>query len=163
MCDSRGGSLVPSGVYLRGWGRVGKKKQRLIIDASHLAGDYDSLSRTDDRAMKARQGEALAAEAKNIQINSKIAEHAVATLPSVHTMLHNSYSIIDSELRRLGRQSQRCGLDRTETGQFEKYAHSLVRLVKMESEVRDNSALDAMSDKELTEQVLKKLKESTDE
>lgn len=125
--------------------------------------DYGSLSRTDSRAAKVQRGEDLAAEAKNIQINSKIAEHAIATLPSVHTMLHNSYAIIDSELRRLGRQSHRGGLDRTETGQFEKYASSLVRLVKMEHEVRDNSSLDAMSDKELTEEVVKKLKESVSE
>ena len=141
---------------------MGKKPTRRVMDASHLSVDYESLSRTDSRAVKAQRGEDLAAEAKNIAINSRIAEQAIATLPSVHTMLHNSYAIIDTEIRRLGRQSHRGGLDRADTAQFEKYAASLVRLVKMEHEVRDNSSLDAMSDKELTEEVVKKLQESTD-
>ena len=135
-------------------------KTRIVMDTANRDEDAGKLPVVGRRSVQVRK--AATAETKDLPINDKIGDHAVATLPSVHTMLHNAYAIIDMELRRLGRRSQIGGLDRGETNQFEKYAQSLAKLVKMEAAVRDNSSLDAMSDKELTEQVLKKLKESMD-
>lgn len=130
--------------------------KKYIMNASHTQMDYDSLDSRGTKALVAAQGEALAAEAKNISINSKAKEIALPFLPSVHTMLTNAYSVIDMEVRRLGRAAQ-VGLDRSETLQFEKYVTSLVRLANLENNIRDTSELEAMSDKNLEEAVKKAL------
>ena len=127
-----------------------------IMKASHTQMDYASLDSQGTKALVASQGEALAAEAKNISINSKAKEIALPFLPSVHTMLTNAYSVIDMEVRRLGREAH-MGLDRSDTLQFEKYVTSLVRLANLENNIRDTSELEAMSDKNLEEAVKKAL------
>ena len=133
-----------------------------IMKASHTPMDYASLDSQGTKALVASQGEALAAEAKHIAINSKAEDMALPFLPSVHTMLTNAYSVIDTEIRRLGRLAHH-GLDRPETLQFEKYVTSLVRLANLENNIRDTSELEAMSDKNLKEAVKKALERGEEE
>lgn len=134
------------------------KSKRRVMDAAHLQVDYDSLSKTETRGLVASQGAELAAEARSIDINRNIQQVDVVMLPSVHRMVNNAYSVIDSELRRLQRESASGGLSKTDTTQFERYASSLVRLVNMERSVRNDSEVDAMSDEELTKKVVAKLR-----
>lgn len=129
------------------------------MKAGHTKIDYSSLDNQGSKGLIAAQGEILASEAKSIQINTKAKEIALPHLPSVHTMLTNSYAIIDTELRNLGRRSIH-GLDKSETIQFEKYVSSLVRLANLENNIRDTSELEAMSDKHLEEAVKKALQRS---
>ena len=102
-------------------------------------------------------GEVLAKAAKTVHIAPRREVITVETMPSVHAMLHNAYSVIDVELRRLGREAQMAGLSKTETTQFERYAAAMVKLVGLEHDIRDNSELDAMSDEALTDAVVTRL------
>ena len=126
------------------------------MKAAHTKIDYGSLDEMGTKALIARQGEELAAEASGIEINSRAREMALPYLPSVHAMLTNAYTVIDSEVRRLGRDAQ-YGLDKGQTAQFEKYVSSLVKLANLEHNIRDTSDLEAMSDSSLTEAVRKAL------
>lgn len=132
------------------------------MKAGHTRIDYASLDNQGSKGLIASQGEALASEAANIEINSKAKEISIPFLPSVHTMLTNAYSVIDSELRRLGRDAT-YGLDKSDTIQFEKYVSSLVRLANLEHNIRDTSELEAMSDKNLEEAVKRALKNKSEE
>lgn len=102
-------------------------------------------------------GEVLARAAKTVHIAPRREIITVETMPSVHAMLHNAYSVIDVELRRLGRVAQLEGLSKTETNQFERYAAAMCKLVGLEHDIRDNSELDAMSDEALTDAVVTRL------
>jgi hypothetical protein len=98
--------------------------------------------------------ESLVKDAKEnpLEFGNKVAGTISATLlPSVYGMLHNSYSVIDTEIRRLARMAKHAGLDKAGTQQFEKYTAALVRLVNMHHTVRDNSQLEALPDSKLLE------------
>jgi hypothetical protein len=153
-----GAGVFSDGIRALVWGAEMSKPKRRVMDAAHLQVDYGSLSKTETRGLVATQGAELVAEARAIDVNRDLQHIDVVMLPSVHRMVNNAYSVIDSELRRLQRESMAGGLSKTDTTQFERYAASLVRLVNMERSVRNDSDVDAMSDEELTKKVLAKLR-----
>ena len=132
-------------------------KRRRVMDAS-LDVEYTSSSDKGHSALVTKQRKALAEESPSMVINDNLKGVDVVFLPSVHRMVNNSYSVIESEVRRLLRESSRGnGLDKSQTAQFERYVSSLVRLANLERSVRDDSEVEAMSDEELTTKVIEKL------
>ena len=77
------------------------------MKAGHTQIDYASLDNQGSKGLIASQGEALASEAANIEINSKAKDMSLPFLPSVHTMLTNAYSVIDLWLGEIRHHSVR--------------------------------------------------------
>lgn len=138
-------------------------KKRRVMDAS-LDVAYTSLSGDEHSAIATRERASLLAEADSMEVNAQLSSVDVSFLPSVHRMVNSAYSVIDVELRRLLREANRGtgGLDKSETGQFERYTSSLVRLVNLERQVKDDSEVEAMGDEELTKRVIEKLQGRND-
>lgn len=136
--------------------------KRRIMDAS-LAVEYRGTSSKSHESLAEGQREDLAKESELMTVNENIALVDAQFLPSVHRMVNDAYSIIDMELRRLGRTAgSRGGLDKVQTGQFERYTAALVKLVNVGKVISDGSEVDAMSDEELTKRVAEKLLKGRD-
>ena len=131
--------------------------KRRIMDAS-LDVEYRAAGSKGHSSVVAAQEAALAKEAELMTLNENLSAVVVPFLPSVHRMINDAYSVIDVELRRLGHEAaNRGGLDKVQTGQFERYTAALVKLVNVGRLIADGSEVDAMSDEELTRRVTEKL------
>ena len=132
-------------------------KQRRVMDAS-LDVEYRGTSPKSHDALTAGQRADLSKEVESMTINDRVASIDATFLPSVHRMVNDAYSIIDTELRGLHRTaSGRGGLDKVQTGQFERYVAALVKLVNIDKMVSDGSEVDAMGDEELKKKVIETL------
>ena len=93
--------------------------------------------------------ESLAREGKEVAINRDLAAN-VQFIPGIQALINSSYHIIDSELLNLRRQAQAyTGLDASESKRFGLAVNSLVKLASLEHELREQNALETLSDEQL--------------
>jgi hypothetical protein len=104
----------------------------------------------DNEALEKVRGE-LRHEARRIKINDKLAmEGAASIVPDVHSLVSNAYFIIDSELRTLRQVSSTSyGLDKNQAANFASIVRSIQTLSNVESQLKDQNALEALPDDEL--------------
>ena len=87
-----------------------------IFDAKKLAVKYDEAltskpSKFARKEILAQADELIAAEGATVEVNkTAISQLDVSFLPSLHGIMTNTYSVIDSEVRRLMRSSQSSNL-----------------------------------------------------
>ena len=86
-------------------------------DAKKLAVKYDEAltsepSKFARKEILDRADELIAEEGATVEINQATPSNLVVSLlPSLHGIMTNTYSVIDSEIRRLLRSSGQSGLD----------------------------------------------------
>tara|TARA_R100000388_G_C7223386_1_gene150315 strand:- start:131 stop:619 length:489 start_codon:yes stop_codon:yes gene_type:complete len=106
-----------------------------------------SLAEANERA-----DEALAREGKDVAINRDLTAHAVQFVPAIQTLINSSYHILDAELLNLKRQAHSyAGLDPSESKRFGLAVASLVKLAALENDLRQQNALDTLTDEQLKE------------
>ena len=107
------------------------------------------LSRREDNIASE---ESLEARGVLTSVNSSIAQQAdIRILPSVHTIVSNAYVTIANEVQRLAFRSGLSPLSSSEARTFEKMTISLARLVGVEQDIKEESALSGISDEALLE------------
>ena len=84
-------------------------------------------------------------------INTNIAERAdIRILPSIHTIVSNSYVTIANEIQRLSLRSGNSPLSSSEVRTFERLTSALARLVSVEQDIKEESGgLAGISDADL--------------
>tara|TARA_R100001480_G_scaffold18128_3_gene27469 strand:- start:2020 stop:2418 length:399 start_codon:yes stop_codon:yes gene_type:complete len=91
----------------------------------------------------------LELEGKEVEINKEISKVEVSLLPSLHSMMSSSYSIIDEELHRLRGRAKVRGLDALDGKNFALLTNSLVKLANLEMNIRDQSELETLDDEKI--------------
>ena len=91
----------------------------------------------------------LEIEGKEVEINKEISKVEVSLLPSLHSMMSSSYSIIDEELHRLRGRAKVRGLDALDGKNFALLTNSLVKLANLEMNIRDQSELETLDDEKI--------------
>tara|TARA_R110002110_G_scaffold393686_1_gene607502 strand:- start:22 stop:459 length:438 start_codon:yes stop_codon:yes gene_type:complete len=96
--------------------------------------------------------ESLEARGSLASVNSSLAAKAdIRILPSVHTIVSNAYVVIANEVQRLSFRSSMSPLSSSEARTFEKMTTALARLVGVEQDIKEESALSGISDEALLE------------
>jgi hypothetical protein len=91
----------------------------------------------------------LELEGKEVEINKEISKVEVSLLPSLHSMMSSSYSIIDEELHRLRGRAKVRGLDALDGKNFALRTNSLVKLANLEMNIREQSELETLDDEKI--------------
>ena len=91
----------------------------------------------------------LELEGKEVEINKEISKVEVSLLPSLHSMMSSSYSIIDEELHRLRGRAKVRGLDALDGKNFALLTNSLGKLANLEMNIRDQSELETLDDEKI--------------
>tara|TARA_Y100001951_G_scaffold99314_1_gene101162 strand:- start:548 stop:946 length:399 start_codon:yes stop_codon:yes gene_type:complete len=91
----------------------------------------------------------LEIEGKEVEINKEISKVEVSLLPSLHSMMSSSYSIIDEELHRLRGRAKVRGLDALDGKNFALLTNSLVKLANLEMNIREQSELETLDDEKI--------------
>ena len=91
----------------------------------------------------------LELEGKEVEINKEISKIEVSLLPSLHSMMSSSYSIIDEELHRLRGRAKVRGLDALDGKNFALLTNSLVKLANLEMNIREQSELETLDDEKI--------------
>jgi len=91
----------------------------------------------------------LELEGKEVEINKEISKVEVSLLPSLHSMMSSSYSIIDEELHRLRGRAKVRGLDALDGKNFALLTNSLVKLANLEMNIREQSELETLDDEKI--------------
>ena len=91
----------------------------------------------------------LEIEGKEVEINREISKVEVSLLPSLHSMMSSSYSIIDEELHRLRGRAKVRGLDALDGKNFALLTNSLVKLANLEMNIREQSELETLDDEKI--------------
>ena len=148
-------------------GQVAKK----IFDAKKLAVKYDEAltskpSKFARKEILEQADELIAAEGATVEVNREAVQQLdVAYLPSLHGIMTNTYSVIDSEVRRLMRASVSSGLDNFQSRHLGTLTRSLCQLAQLEMGIREQNELEYMPDdklQELADRAFKKLKTNLD-
>ena len=140
-----------------------------IFDAKKLAVKYDEAltskpSKFARKEILQQADELIEAEGTTGEVNkSAISQLDVAYLPSLHGIMTNTYSVIDSEIRRLMRASASSGLDNFQSRHLGTLTRSLCQLAQLEMGIREQNELEYMPDdklQELADVAFKKLKKN---
>ena len=138
-----------------------------IFDAKKLAVKYDEAltskpSKFARKEILQQADELIEAEGTTVEVNRSAASQLDVTfLPSLHGIMTNTYSLIDSEMRRLLRSSASSGLDNFQSRHFAALTRSLCQLAQLEMGVREQNELEYMPDdklQDLADKAFKKLK-----
>ena len=142
-----------------------------IFDAKKLAVKYDEAltskpSKFARKEILAQADELIAAEGATVEVNkTAISQLDVSFLPSLHGIMTNTYSVIDSEVRRLMRSSQSSGLDNFQSRHLGTLTRSLCQLAQLEMGIREQNELEYMPDEklqDLADKAFKRLKTNLD-
>ncbi len=91
-------------------------------------------------------------EGSTVEVNRDSATRVDVTyLPSLNNIMNSAYSVIDCEMRRLGRSSASTGLDNLQSRHLGVLTRSLVQLAQLEMGIREQNELEAVSDERLLE------------
>ena len=138
-----------------------------IFDAKKLAVKYDEAltskpSKFSRKEVAREADELIEAEGATVEINREAESQLDVTyLPSLHGIMTNTYSLIDSEMRRLLRSSISSGLDNSQSRHLGTLTRSLCQLAQLEMGIREQTELEYMPDdklQELADKAFKKLK-----
>lgn len=142
-----------------------------IFNAKKLAIKYDEAltskpSKFARREILDQADEMIAAEGSTVEVNRDLAEQLdVSYLPSLHGIMTNTYSVIDSEMRRLMRSSTSSGLDNFQSRHLGTLTRSLCQLAQLEMGIREQNELEYMPDdklQDLADRAFKRLKDNLD-
>ena len=142
-----------------------------IFNAKKLAIKYDEAltskpSKFARREILDQAVEIIAAEGSTVEVNRDLAEQLdVSYLPSLHGIMTNTYSVIDSEMRRLMRSSTSSGLDNFQSRHLGTLTRSLCQLAQLEMGIREQNELEYMPDdklQDLADRAFKRLKDNLD-
>jgi|TARA_R100000656_G_scaffold11962_1_gene12602 hypothetical protein len=95
------------------------------------------------------ESQSLEIEAKEVEINQDLNQVEISLLPSLHSMMSSSYSIIDEELHRLRGKAKTRGLDTADGKSFALLTNSLVKLANLEMNIREQSELETLDDEKI--------------
>jgi len=133
-------------------------------DAKKLAVKYDEAltsepSKFARKEILDRADELIAEEGATVEINQATPSNLVVSLlPSLHGIMTNTYSVIDSEIRRLLRSSGQSGLDNYESKHLAVLTRSLCQLANLEMGIREQNELEYLSDDKLMDEADKAFK-----
>ena len=142
-----------------------------IFDAKKLAVKYDEAltskpSKFARKEILQQADELIEAEGTTVEVNkSAISQLDVTYLPSLHGIMTNTYTLIDSEMRRLLRSSVSTGLDNFQSRHLGTLTRSLCQLAQLEMGIREQNELEYMPDdklQDLADKAFKKLKSNLD-
>ena len=142
-----------------------------IFDAKKLAVKYDEAltskpSKFARKEILQQADELIEAEGTTVEVNkSAISQLDVTYLPSLHGIMTNTYTLIDSEMRRLLRSSVSSGLDNFQSRHLGTLTRSLCQLAQLEMGIREQNELESMPDdklQDLADKAFKKLKSHLD-
>jgi hypothetical protein len=142
-----------------------------IFDAKKLAVKYDEAltskpSKFARKEILAQADELIAAEGATVEVNkTALSQLDVSFLPSLHGIMTNTYSVIDSEIRRLLRNSLSSGLDNLQSRHLGTLTRSLCQLAQLEMGIREQNELEYMPDdklQDLADKAFKRLKTNLD-
>jgi hypothetical protein len=142
-----------------------------IFDAKRLAVKYDEAltskpSKFARKEILAQADELIAAEGATVEVNkTALSQLDVSFLPSLHGIMTNTYSVIDSEIRRLLRNSLSSGLDNLQSRHLGTLTRSLCQLAQLEMGIREQNELEYMPDdklQDLADKAFKRLKTNLD-
>lgn len=148
-------------------GQVAKK----IYDAKKLAVKYDEAltskpSKFARREILEEADNLIAAEGATVEVNRDATKQLDVTfLPSLHGIMTNTYSVIDSEMRRLLRTSISSGLDNLQSRHLGTLTRSLCQLAQLEIGIREQNELEYMPDdklQDLADKAFKRLRTNLD-
>jgi len=106
-----------------------------------LSINYDTI--------RMEESQSLEIEAKAVEINQELTQVEISLLPSLHSMMSSSYSIIDEELHRLRGKAKTRGLDTADGKSFALLTNSLVKLANLEMNIREQSELETLDDEKI--------------
>ena len=106
-----------------------------------LSINYDTI--------RMEESQSLEIEAKEVEINQELTQVEISLLPSLHSMMSSSYSIIDEELHRLRGKAKTRGLDTADGKSFALLTNSLVKLANLEMNIREQSELETLDDEKI--------------
>jgi len=125
------------------------KKHRMDIPRTLQVSRASTMTEPNSADSDELKQESLAREGKEVAINRNLAAN-VQFIPGIQALINSSYHIIDSELLNLKRQAQAyTGLDASESKRFGLAVNSLVKLASLEHELREQNALETLSDEQL--------------
>lgn len=125
------------------------KKHRMDIPRTLQVSRASMMTEPNSADSDELKQESLAREGKEVAINRDLAAN-VQFIPGIQALINSSYHIIDSELLNLRRQAQAyTGLDASESKRFGLAVNSLVKLASLEHELREQNALETLSDEQL--------------
>ena len=125
------------------------KKHRMDIPRTLQVSRASTMTEPNSADSDELNQESLAREGKEVAINRDLAAN-VQFIPGIQALINSSYHIIDSELLNLKRQAQAyTGLDASESKRFGLAVNSLVKLASLEHELREQNALETLSDEQL--------------
>lgn len=125
------------------------KKHRMDIPRTLQVSRASTMTEPNSADSDELKQESLAREGKEVAINRDLAAN-VQFIPGIQALINSSYHIIDSELLNLKRQAQAyTGLDASESKRFGLAVNSLVKLASLEHELREQNALETLSDEQL--------------
>jgi hypothetical protein len=142
-----------------------------IFDAKKLAVKYDEAltskpSKFARKEILAQADELIAAEGATVEVNkTALSQLDVSFLPSLHGIMTNTYSVIDSEIRRLLRNSLSSGLDNLQSRHLGTLTRSLCQLAQLEMGIREQNELEYMPDdklQDLADKAFKRLRHNLD-
>jgi|TARA_Y100000310_G_C20597416_1_gene771224 hypothetical protein len=128
-----------------------------IFDAKKLAVKYDEAltkrpSKLVRREVLAEADELIEVEGSTVEVNRNISSAVDITyLPSLHSIMTNTYSVIDGEVRRLLRSSNGSGLDNFQSRHLGTLTRSLCQLAQLEMGIKEQNELEYMADDKLQE------------
>lgn len=125
------------------------KKHRMDIPRTLQVSRASTMTEPNSADSDELKQESLAREGKEVAINRDLVAN-VQFIPGIQALINSSYHIIDSELLNLKRQAQAyTGLDASESKRFGLAVNSLVKLASLEHELREQNALETLSDEQL--------------
>ena len=142
-----------------------------IFDAKKLAVKYDEAltskpSKFARKEILQQADELIEAEGTTVEVNkSAISQLDVTYLPSLHGIMTNTYTLIDSEMRRLLRSSISSGLDNFQSRHLGTLTRSRCQLAQLEMGIREQHEVEYMPDdklQDLADKAFKKLKSNLD-
>ncbi len=142
-----------------------------IFDAKKLAVKYDEAltskpSKFARKEILQQADELIEAEGATVEVNKSAASQLDVTyLPSLHGIMTNTYTLIDSEMRRLLRSSVSTGLDNFQSRHLGTLTRSLCQLAQLEMGIREQNELEYMPDdklQDLADKAFKKLNTNLD-
>jgi hypothetical protein len=128
-----------------------------------IAAEYDlrrsegSLSRKKEKSLEAEAEETISVDSKRLVLNANKSV-AVELIPSLHALLSNAKVVMDEELRRFARRSQKEGLSNEDQKSYASMVHSLCRLITTEASVTKADTLQTMADEKLEKMAKQALK-----